>query len=105
MVNQDSRGRYGSEGEFLWQFMDNSLLFDAEDGYDSVEWAAQLESSDGHVGTWGHSYDAWCAWRLAELQPPSLKALHAIGSGTEPVAIHFCLFVTDHGPQARSPLC
>jgi len=94
VVNQDIRGRYGSEGEFLWQFMDNSLLFDAEDGYDSVEWAAQLESSDGHVGTWGHSYDAWCAWRLAELQPPSLKALHASGMGTDSLDMNFGIFET-----------
>ena len=37
VVNQDMRGRYASDGEFRWQFMDNALTFDAADGYDSVE--------------------------------------------------------------------
>ena len=94
VVNQDMRGRYASEGEFRWQFMRNDLTFDAADGYDSVEWAAQLPSSDGQVGTWGHSYDAWCAWRLAELQPPSLKALHASGMGTNSLEMNFGVFET-----------
>jgi len=38
VVVQDIRGRYDSEGEFRWQFQDNSETFDAEDGYDTVEW-------------------------------------------------------------------
>ncbi|MDA1279735.1 MAG: CocE/NonD family hydrolase [Chloroflexi bacterium] len=94
VVCQDTRGRYDSQGEFLWQFMDNSLTGDAEDGYDTVEWAAQLAGSDGQVGTWGHSYDAWTSWRMAELQPPSLKAIHASGMGTRSLDMNFGIFET-----------
>ena len=79
VVAQDIRGRYASEGEFLWQFRDNSEVLDGPDGYDTVEWAASLPGSDGQVGTWGHSYPTWCIWRMAETQPPSLKAIFAGG--------------------------
>lgn len=44
-VVQDIRGRYASEGEFLWQFQDNSETFDAEDGYDTVEWERGLPAA------------------------------------------------------------
>ncbi len=79
VVAQDIRGRYASDGEFLWQFRDNSEVLDGPDGYDTVEWAASLTGSDGQVGTWGHSYPTWCIWRMAETQPPSLKAIFAGG--------------------------
>ena len=94
VVCQDMRGRYASDGEFRWQFMDNDLTFDAEDGYDTVEWAAQLPWSDGQAGTWGHSYDGWSSWRLAPLQPPSLKAIHASGMGTDSLDMNFGIFET-----------
>lgn len=47
VICQDMRGRYDSEGEFIWQFTDNALTGDAADGYDTVEWAAALSHSDG----------------------------------------------------------
>ena len=94
VICQDMRGRYDSEGEFIWQFMDNKLSGDAEDGYDTVEWAAGLPHSDGQVGTWGHSYDGWTSWRMAELQPPSLKAIHASGMGTHSLDMNFGIFET-----------
>ena len=59
---QDIRGRYASEGDFVWQFQDCADSVDAQDGYDAVEWAARLPGSDGQVGTWGHSYPSWCIW-------------------------------------------
>jgi len=79
VVAQDIRGRYKSEGEFVWQFQDNSETFDTEDGFDTAAWAAALPGSDGQVGTWGHSYPAWCSWRMAAARPPSLKAVFAGG--------------------------
>ncbi len=94
VICQDMRGRYDSEGDFKWQFMENALTSDAEDGYDTVEWAANLKYSDGQIGTWGHSYDAWTSWRLAELQPPSLKAIHASGMGTKSLDMNFGIFET-----------
>jgi len=92
VVCQDIRGRYDSEGEFVWLFADKYLSNDAEDGYDTVEWAAELPYSDGQVGTWGHSYDGWTSWRMLELQPPSLKAIHASGMGPRSLDINFGIF-------------
>ena len=51
VVFQDVRGRYASDGEF-WPGFFSSRHFDAEDGYDTVEWAAGLPWST--VG-WGRS--------------------------------------------------
>lgn len=34
---QDIRGRYASEGDFIWQFQDGAETFDVRDGYDAVE--------------------------------------------------------------------
>jgi putative CocE/NonD family hydrolase len=75
VVSQDVRGRYASEGEFL-SFV-HAKTHDAEDGYDTVEWAARLPGSSGKVGTFGVSYDAFLQWRLAALRPPSLVAMAA----------------------------
>ena len=37
VVAQDIRGRYASDGDFLWQFRDSSEVMDGPDGYDTVE--------------------------------------------------------------------
>lgn len=75
VVKQDARGRYASEGSYesLYTFGQN----DARDGYDTVAWAAKLPGSNGKVGTFGISYDAFLQWRLAALRPPSLVAMAA----------------------------
>ncbi|HSJ28190.1 MAG TPA: CocE/NonD family hydrolase, partial [Acidimicrobiia bacterium] len=78
-VIQDTRGRYQSEGEWVWHLSPEGHRQEAEDGYDSCEWAAGLPGSDGQVGTWGNSYPAGCAWWMAGAQPPSLKAVFASG--------------------------
>lgn len=54
VISQDMRGRYASDGEFTPMFM--SGYHDAADGYDTVEWAAQLPYSEGKVGVFGISY-------------------------------------------------
>ena len=75
VVCQDARGRYQSDGNFesFYRFQTH----DAEDGYDTVEWAAKLPGSTGRVGTFGASYNAFLQWRLAPLRPPSLAAMAA----------------------------
>ena len=73
-IVQDQRGRYASDGEYCWMWRHRDETFDVEDGYDSCEWAARLPSSDGRVGTFGHSNASWLAWMLIAAQPPSLKA-------------------------------
>ena len=45
------------------------------DFYDSIEWAARQAWSSGKIGTSGISYHATTQWRVAGLQPPSLKAI------------------------------
>ena len=84
VVIQDLRGRFGSEGEFWWQFGRDEWTSDAEDGYDSVEWCATLPHSTGEVGTFGHSYHAWAQWKLVALQPPSLRAMFPGGMSPTP---------------------
>jgi putative CocE/NonD family hydrolase len=75
VVSQDVRGRYESEGK--WESFIRSKTHEAEDGYDTVEWAAKLHGSTGKVGTFGVSYLALTQWRLAPLRPPSLVAMSA----------------------------
>ena len=77
VVSQDARGRYESEGTFKALFTPREQTHDAEDGYDTIQWAARLPNSNGKVGTFGTSYDAILQWRLAPLRPPALVAMSA----------------------------
>jgi putative CocE/NonD family hydrolase len=45
------------------------------DFYDSIEWAAKQKWCSGNIGSAGISYHAVTQWRVAGLQPPSLKAM------------------------------
>ncbi len=74
VVQQDVRGRYRSDGEFQPGFFSADHR-DAEDGYDTVEWAAGLPWSSGKVGTFGGSYCGWTQWELAHTRPPHLAAM------------------------------
>ena len=48
-----------------------------EDLYDVIEWLARQPWCDGQVATFGTSYFAMTAKRVAELKPPSLKTIFA----------------------------
>lgn len=48
-----------------------------EDMHDVIEWLARQPWCDGKVATFGTSYFAMTAKRVAELKPPSLKAIFA----------------------------
>ncbi|MGE0439974.1 MAG: CocE/NonD family hydrolase [Gemmatimonadales bacterium] len=50
VVSQDVRGKGASDGDYQVQ------SHDRDDGYDSVDWAAQQPWSNGKVGTFGCSY-------------------------------------------------
>lgn len=50
VVNQDTRGRSGSDGEWF------PFKHEVEDGYDTIRWAASLPGSSGEVGMFGPSY-------------------------------------------------
>ena len=75
VVCQDVRGRYASDGS--WESFLRPQTHDAEDGYDTVQWAARLPGASGKVGTIGLSYGAFLQWRLAPLRPPALAAMSA----------------------------
>ena len=69
VVIQDCRGRGKSDGEF---FYDRS---EAQDGFTTIEWAAQLPGSTGRVGMYGFSYVGYVQLLAATLRPPSLRAI------------------------------
>lgn len=69
VVIQDTRGRFASDG--AWE----PFRHEAQDGYDTVEWAAGLPGSNGRVGMFGLSYWGSTQWLAAIAQPPSLGAI------------------------------
>ncbi|MEO0868251.1 MAG: CocE/NonD family hydrolase [Cyanobacteria bacterium J06642_11] len=69
VVIQDVRGRGTSEGEF------DLFAHEVNDGYDSVQWAAQLPGSDGQVGMYGFSYQGMTQLYAAQAAPAALKVL------------------------------
>jgi len=81
VISQDTRGRYASDGEF--RVFSETDTGDAEDGYDTVEWAAEQPWCNGKVGTFGGSYCAWTQYELAKLRPPHLVAMSAMSIPTE----------------------
>ncbi|HTY81834.1 MAG TPA: CocE/NonD family hydrolase [Dehalococcoidales bacterium] len=71
IINADSRGAWGSEGDLT--FMSPQ---EAEDCYDLIEWAGTQGWSNGKVGMMGVSYLAWTQWKAAALNPPHLAAIN-----------------------------
>ena len=69
VVIQDTRGRLMSDGE--WR----PFEAEAEDGVDTIAWAADQPYSDGQVGMFGLSYFGFTQWSAAIHQPPALKAM------------------------------
>jgi putative CocE/NonD family hydrolase len=77
VVLQDTRGRFDSGGEFY------PFMYEAEDGYDTVEWAAALEQSDGKVGMFGGSYVGATQMLAAMTKPPHLAAIFPYVTASE----------------------
>jgi putative CocE/NonD family hydrolase len=77
VVCQDVRGLHGSDGEFY------PFTYEGHDGYDSVEWIAAQPWCDGSVGMVGRSYAATCQWLAASEQPPHLKAICPVLTGSD----------------------
>jgi hypothetical protein len=73
VIVQDTRGRYMSDG--IARPHD-----EADDGYDSVQWAASLPWVNGQVGMFGGSYLATTQLQAASRQPPALVALFPASS-------------------------
>jgi uncharacterized protein len=68
-IIQDVRGRYTSEGEWY------PFRHEQADGYDAVEWAASLPSSNGKVGMMGGSYVGATQMLAAIGAPPHLAGI------------------------------
>jgi uncharacterized protein len=70
LVRVDARGSGKSPGQ-----SEPSSYQEALDFYDAIEWIAKRPWCSGNIGTLGISYHASAQWRVAGLQPPSLKAI------------------------------
>jgi putative CocE/NonD family hydrolase len=69
-VRVDSRGTGKSSGK-----SDPSSYQESLDYYDAIEWIAKRAWCSGNIGLLGISYHASSQWRVANQQPPSLKAI------------------------------
>ncbi|HKM75520.1 MAG TPA: CocE/NonD family hydrolase, partial [Candidatus Bathyarchaeia archaeon] len=78
-VIQDCRGKNDSEGTF------HPFFDDQTDGFDTLNWCAKQEWSNGELGTIGASYQAWNQWATATLNPPNLRAMISIVALPDPV--------------------
>ncbi len=72
-VVQDLRGRYKSEGKGQYFHVANPL--DGKDGYDTIEWIAEQQWSNGKVGMCGSSHGAMTQTTAALENPPHLAAI------------------------------
>ncbi len=77
VVLQDTRGRFDSEGEFY------PFRYESLDGYDTVEWAASLEYSNGNVGMFGGSYVGATQMLASISHPPHLSAIFPYVTASE----------------------
>jgi putative CocE/NonD family hydrolase len=68
-VGQDVRGRYDSEGTFIYYHAE------VEDGYDTIDWIGRQAWCDGNVGMTGGSYLGQTQYLAAITQHPLLKAI------------------------------
>ncbi len=71
-VAQDCRGRFLSEGDYV------PFTTDMEDGYDTIEWIAEQEFSNGKVGITGASAMGITSNLAAAADPPHLVAAYVI---------------------------
>lgn len=75
-VVQDTRGRFDSQGK------SSSFLDDPLDGYDTVEWIAKQEWSDGRVGTFGISAMGVTQYMMLRTAPPHLKCQYVMAAAS-----------------------
>ena len=75
-VYQDTRGRYGSEGE------DHVYADDAADGYDTLDWIANQPWCNRMIGMSGSSAGATTTFAAASQRHPSLRAFFAQVGGS-----------------------
>jgi hypothetical protein len=69
VVIQGTRGRYKSSGQFY------PLLYEAQDGRETLQWLAGQPWFDGRLGMWGGSAFGHTQWVLAAEEAPGPSAL------------------------------
>jgi uncharacterized protein len=69
VVVQDVRGRYRSGGDFY------PFANEANDGFDTVEWASSLPHANGRVGMYGFSYVGCTQVQAALKRPEGLRTI------------------------------
>jgi putative CocE/NonD family hydrolase len=79
VIVQDTRGCGASDGDWY------PYRTEADDGADTIAWAAALPFSDGQVGMYGASYFGFTQWAAAIRQPSALKALIPLVIGADPL--------------------
>ncbi len=79
-VSQDCRARFDSEGGHY-----DPVFQEAQDGWDTVEWAARQPWSTGRVGTTGQSYLGATQYALAGMNPlpPHLQAMAPFSASSD----------------------
>lgn len=77
VIIQDTRGRFDSGGEFY------PFRYESQDGYDTVEWAAGLDYSNGQVGMFGGSYVGATQMLATVAKPPHLAAIFPYVTASE----------------------
>ena len=80
VVSQDCRARFDSEGDYY-----DPLFQEANDGYDTVEWAARQPWANGRVGTTGQSYLGATQYTLAGAAPlpPHLQTMAPVSASSD----------------------
>jgi putative CocE/NonD family hydrolase len=78
VIVQDVRGSGTSDGAWY------PFQSEADDGVDTIAWAADLPYSDGQVGMYGGSYLGFTQWAAAVKQPRALKTLIPIATWADP---------------------
>ncbi len=75
LVAQDFRGRFASEGDDYPVFLHGGWG-EHQDGYDTVEWVARQEWSNGNVGGFGMSAPGIALNMMAPSRPPHLTCCY-----------------------------
>lgn len=78
VIVQDTRGTNTSAGEWY------PFLPEANDGVDTIAWAAALPYADGRVGMYGVSYFGYTQWVAAAQQPAALRAIAPMITWADP---------------------
>jgi putative CocE/NonD family hydrolase len=73
-VDQDTRGRYSSQG------LDRLFYDDISDGHDTLDWIAAQNWCDGNIGVTGYSAPGITTFLAAGEHHPNLKAIAPLSS-------------------------